>query len=297
MARYRNGDIPAHLLIHMGGEHYATAGTKAKIEALIADIWKNERVRVWVTSGPNIYRDIANQIATKNHFISIGKGWMAAAPRFSSHGGEFEGKDALAVDFSGYDALGVNKWYGYLRKHGFEAGYFNGKNGRPYEPWHAIDWDPYRNVVAPTPTKKPEEAEVKHYHLEDADARKVGRTLTPGNAFWLNATKGASASKATNIVGGIGTYSITPHVYATGNPGDVLELSLAWDDTKTAGPHSIHYVERLVADKDGLIRASREFKRAVAKGYAVYARLIAPTTNKAPMKVTVFDSDAFLFLG
>ena len=137
--------------------------------------------------------------------------------------------------------------------------------------------------------------EVIHYHKQDPNARGAGRVLKPGTAFWLNTSKGAGASKASNLVGGIGTYSITPHVYATGTPGDVLELVLAWDDTKSSGAHSLHYVERLVVDKDGRINASREFKRAVARGYAVYGRLTAPASNKGSVKVTLFDSDAFLF--
>ncbi len=185
MARYKNGGIPAHLLIHMGGEHWATAGTKAKIDALIADIWKTEGVRVWVTSGPNIYRDLANQKFTKRYFISIGKGWQAAYPGTSSHGGEFEGKDALAVDFSGYGTLGIGKWYAYLRKHGFEAGYFNGKNGRPYEPWHAIDWEPYRKVAAPTSTPS-EPAVVPEEDEDDMSTIRYVHRAEPGYATeWM----------------------------------------------------------------------------------------------------------------
>lgn len=164
------------------------------------------------------------------------------------------------------------------------------------EGWHFL----VRNIFNAVPsgggsTPKSKEDRVIAYHREDPNARGAGRLLKPGGNFWLNTSKGAGVSKASNLVGGIGEYSITPHVYATGTPGDVLELVLAWDDTKTSGPHSYHYIERLVIDKDGRLNASREFKRGVSRGFAVYARLAAPSTNKGDVKVTLFDSDAYLF--
>lgn len=147
-----------------------------------------------------------------------------------------------------------------------------------------------------TSPSKPKEIKVKTYSNQDKDARAGGRTVTPGGGFYLHDKAGLATSQAKNVVGGIGPYSITPHVYAAGTPGDVLELKLIWQDTK-ARPiaNSPHYVERLVIDKDGQIRASREFKRAVADGYAVYVRLDAPSTNKGALTVTLLDCDAYLF--
>ncbi|GAA3925508.1 M23 family metallopeptidase [Microbacterium soli] len=142
-----------------------------------------------------------------------------------------------------------------------------------------------------------EEKEVIHHHHEDPNARGAGRVLAPGDAFWLNTTEGARTSRATNLVHLTGIYSITVHVYAEGIPRDVLEVVLAWDDTRTDGPHSMHYTERMSIDRDGLLQASRDFKRAVGVGYAVYARVRAADTNAGSMKVTLFDADAFRFLG
>lgn len=137
---------------------------------------------------------------------------------------------------------------------------------------------------------------MKHYHKADAAARGAGRTVAPGSGFYLNTTAGAAASQATNVVGGVGTYSLTAHVYASGTPGDVVEFFYLWQDT-TVKPavNSGHYVERAVVDKDGFIKTSVEFKRAVAAGFAVYLRLNAPVTNKGSVKVTVLDSDAYLY--
>lgn len=145
-----------------------------------------------------------------------------------------------------------------------------------------------------TPITK--EDKVIAYHRADATARGKGRSVAPGAGFYLHTTAGVATSQATNIVGGIGNYSITTHIYATGTPGDVLEAVLWWDNTKTTGPHSGHYVERVSIDKDGKLQASREFKRAVAAGFAVYFQVKAPSTNKGPVKVTVVDTDAYLFV-
>lgn len=149
--------------------------------------------------------------------------------------------------------------------------------------------------VAPAkPAKK--ETKVKTYHYQDATARKSGRTVRPGGSFYLHTTEGAPISGATNVVGNPGTYSITPHVYATGTPGDVVEIVLLWDATQTEGPHSPHYTERLVIDKDGQLKASREFKRGVAPYDAVYLRATAASTNKGDVKFSVLDADAYLFI-
>lgn len=180
MTEYQNGRIPQSILVHMGGEHWATPATRDRINALIADIWEHEGVRVWVTDGPNIYRDMANQVATKKHFTDLGRPQQAATPGRSGHGGTFLGRDCLAVDFSGYGPLGLTKWFSYLRKHGFQAGYYDGKNGRPYEPWHAIDWNPYSTPasasgststsIKPAQPEEDEEDEMKNsgvYYLPD----------------------------------------------------------------------------------------------------------------------------------
>ena len=138
--------------------------------------------------------------------------------------------------------------------------------------------------------------EVKAYHRKDLYSEKGrGRTLTPGDHIYLNEVNGRAAS-ATNIVGGIGQYSITPHVYAIGTPGDALDLTLFWKDTRKKNSRlSGHYVERLTFDKYGKINASREFKRAVSRGYAVYLRVRNPSENKNNCSIQLLRSDAFLF--
>lgn len=153
MARYTNGDIPDHLLIRRGN-FLLTAGTWAKWDALVADILARFGVRLEITDGLGVlrgtgaYRTRLMQRLVKAHFASIGQGRMAAAEGTSSHGGEFEGRDALAIDVNNYARIPLAEFYAAARRAGLEPGYFDGRGGRPYEPWHLIDREPYRAVPA-----------------------------------------------------------------------------------------------------------------------------------------------------
>lgn len=162
--------------------------------------------------------------------------------------------------------------------------------GMPYR--DTIDFEKY--VGTPAPPAKGDT--VIAYHYQDKDARAKGRNISPGNGLYLNINSGADNSKASNVVGGVGPYSLTAHVYAEGKPGDIVEALYLWDDTKTSGAHSPHYTETIVIPDEGFVKRSVEFKRAVASGFAVYLRVQAPKTNSANVKITVLDSDAYLFV-
>lgn len=136
---------------------------------------------------------------------------------------------------------------------------------------------------------------VKLYHREDATSRKSGRRLRPGSSFWLNTVDQADTTTATNVVGAVGEYSITLHVYAKGTPGDAVNVQLHWDDTRTTGPHSPHYLERIVFGADGQVNRSVTFHRGVDPGFAVYASCRAPVENHGDVRLSLYDSDALLF--
>lgn len=139
---------------------------------------------------------------------------------------------------------------------------------------------------------------LKHYERRDKTANGKGsRSLGPGNYLYLNQVNTIN-SQATNIIGGAGQYSITPHLYAEGTPGDAVDLVLIWQTDPNGKPvNSSHYTERAVFDKNGLIRVSPEFKRYAggSKPQAVYLRAEAPKTNTGPVKITLLASDAYLF--
>ncbi len=165
MAKYRNGDIPANLLVRRGN-FLLTAGTWAKWDALVADVKRRFNVTLRITDGVGVmkgtgaYRDRPMQRAVKAYYTKLGRPWQAAAEGTSSHGGEFKGQDALAVDVTNYFEISYADFCAACRRAGFEPDYFDGKNGKPLERWHIIDRDPYRVVGKPaggnaTPLPKP----------------------------------------------------------------------------------------------------------------------------------------------
>lgn len=135
-----------------------------------------------------------------------------------------------------------------------------------------------------------------HYRRRDKTANgKNKRTMKPGTGLYLNQVN-ARVSNATNIVGGIGYYSITAHVYVTGTPGDTVDLVLVWQDTKkNPRKNSRHFVETIEIGADGTAKRNVEFKRHVSRGFAVYARLETPKNNKGSVQVNLLDTDAYLF--
>lgn len=158
-----------------------------------------------------------------------------------------------------------------------------------------IDFEKYVGTPTPPKPEPPKGDTVIHYHRQDKDARAGGRSITPGNGIYLNIESGG-VSNASNVVGGVGNYSLTAHVYADGKPGDVVELLYVWDNTADNKPHSPHYIETVVIPDEGYVRRSVEFKRAVSSGFRVFLRAQAPKSNAANVKITVLDSDAYLFV-
>lgn len=233
-------------------------------------------------------------------YYRISREGTVAVPGYSNH--EIQGSKA-AVDLydTGSDAgiTSKNSVRGrWLRANAYKYGLIASGDGFG-EGWH-FDMINIYNAVPGIPagggtTAPPKEAKVTFIHTEDATARDTkrgGRALAPGSSFWLNKINGASTAQATNITGPAGHYDFSIHVYADGVPGDSIDIQLYWDNTKTAGPHSGHYVEHIVFPADGKIRKNFPFDRPVVKGYAVYANMRTPATNKGTVKVTVFDADA-----
>lgn len=145
MALYPNGQIPFDVLVHLGGEHYLTPATAVKWRALQQDVWENEGVWLQISSGANGYRWLEKQ---EEAYEDSAPG-NAAYPGTSSHGGEYNGRDSMAIDVGNWGLLGRDLFYYYARKHGFQPNYFD------WEPWHIIDWDPWAAVPASGGSAKP----------------------------------------------------------------------------------------------------------------------------------------------
>lgn len=229
-----------------------------------------------------------------------GKGSLAARPGQSNHE-EYGPTGPRALDLrdtgrdSGVTVIGSTR-SNWLAANAPRFGFKNaGHYFRPREGWHyeytgALG----KHNSSSTGTK---ETKVKTYHNQDKDSRAKGRSLKPGEAFYLNTKANQKTSQATNVVGGVGPYSFAVHVYADGQPGDSFDVVLVWDSPKKGDSHSQHYTERVEIGSSGSARINVPFQRAVPSGYAVYARLQALHSNKKGLKVTVFDVDAYLYVG
>ena len=228
-------------------------------------------------------------------YYRISSAGTVAVPGTSNH--EIQGsKAAVDIRDTGGDAgitVASSRRGRWIRENAWRYGLIASGDGFG-EGWHFDILNIWSAVPggSSTPTRKG--PMVTHYHREDATSRARGRELAPGNSFWLNTTDKAAVSQATNVAGGIGPTIFTLHVYATGTPGDAVDVQLYWDQTTTDGPHSGHYTERMVFDKEGVIQRSVTSQRGLGAGDAVYANFRAAKTNKSNLKVQLFDSDAYL---
>lgn len=152
--------------------------------------------------------------------------------------------------------------------------------------WNRLDTIAARAHQKLTGTENQED-NVIHYHREN----RAARSIKPNETLFLVDSKGTKM----NCVGEVGMYSLTAHLYAEGfDPGDALELVYEWYNVKSKKA-SAHYVHRVNADRQGLIRENVEFKRGAASGDAVRLLVRASKANTSTGKVTLLDSDAFSF--
>lgn len=146
MTKYRNGYVPLSALIKIASgtngdgywEHLLSPSQLAKHNALLALAKKRTGKTLAISSGWNAYRPYAAQVAAKKKY-----GSGAAAPGYSSHGGVYNGHDAMAMDYGNWGSVyGWNKsnFFADARAVGLEPGRISS------EPWHVIDNDPWAAV-------------------------------------------------------------------------------------------------------------------------------------------------------
>ena len=158
MSRFANGQIPRNLLVELAPYHWMPAATAVRWKSLVEDIRRNEGVTMYTTPGKNAYRDYEGQVFARNNACAEGRCNDAAVSGTSSHGGEYQGRDSLAIDVANWAEIGQRKWYDYCRKHGFEPGFFD------WEPWHIIDWSPW---TMPAGGKVPSSTTTRDLFQED----------------------------------------------------------------------------------------------------------------------------------
>lgn len=157
MPSYTNGNIPLALLVVFKRGWNATDGdwyhalspaTYARHLALIARALRRTGRLLSISLGWSAYRPLDAQWIARRIW-----GVGAAVPGTSSHGGFWEGRQTLAMDYGnwawvyeyhgGYEAFADD-----CRAVGLTPGMIMRSRGYPDEPWHVIDLNPWSAVPA-----------------------------------------------------------------------------------------------------------------------------------------------------
>lgn len=155
--------------------------------------------------------------------------------------------------------------------------------------WSAGAWADPRKLGAVEFKKQSRTKEIKVKH--SPYTYRKARPIKPEERLYLV----NSAGKKQNCAGGTGPNALAAHVYGDGfAEGDILELRYEWYTKKTKKP-SAHYSDRVIADRAGMIRATRTFLRPVDAGVEVHLSVYASSTNKKVGTISLLDSDAYLF--
>lgn len=157
---FPNGYIPDNVLITFKSgtsaegrwTHRLSVGSYMKHIALVALAKANTGKDLKITDGNNAYRDMAAQVYARQVH---GNG--AAYPGTSSHGGWWENRDTLAMDYGNwYSVYNGNRaaFYADVRAVGLTPGMISPERGYPDEPWHVVDLAPWAvpaGGVSPVP--------------------------------------------------------------------------------------------------------------------------------------------------
>lgn len=152
MPTYSNGYIPESLLVTFATgwsstdgnwKHQLSPATYAKHLELVK---RSPGGKLAVTPGWGAYRPYQAQVVARRLF---GNG--AAVPGTSSHGGFWEGRQTLAIDYHNWGSIygwDQARWFADVRAVGLTPGMIMRSRGYPDEPWHVIDLDPWAAVPA-----------------------------------------------------------------------------------------------------------------------------------------------------
>ncbi|WP_144795687.1 hypothetical protein [Microbacterium paludicola] len=174
MPTYSNGSIPDYLLTTFktgwnstdgNWKHQLSPSTLRKHLALVARARKRTGKTLEISEGWGAYRPLNIQHLARRLY---GNG--AAWPGTSSHGGFWENKQTLAIDYGNWGW--VYNWdraafYEDVRAVGLAPGLIHPSRGNDYpdEPWHVVDLDPW----APVPSGSASSAPAKPDKSEEDD--------------------------------------------------------------------------------------------------------------------------------
>ncbi|MBB3158210.1 hypothetical protein FHS07_001906 [Microbacterium proteolyticum] len=227
MARFRNGELPGELLIEIGSgrnedgewKHLLPRSTARKVARLIK-IGEERRGRTLaITPGYNCYRPRLWQKLARQQACARGRCNDAAVEGTSSHGGEYQGRDSIAIDFANWLWVWGSReaFYAACREVGLTPGVFD------WEPWHVCDFDdPFRDV----PDEDEEEEDVS---FTDQDRELLGNIAAH---LYL----GGSDAPNPNYLGGAGSvYHILKTPVLRPDADNVLRPVLQIQDAADTG--------------------------------------------------------------
>lgn len=188
MPRYANGQIPRDLLVSIGeGTDDNGAWEFLGSPGIIARYFeaKDYALRKWgktfgIRTGWNIYRPLQIQKEARTRACLQGNCLGAASAGSSSHGGSWNGADALAIDIDPRELSWAQVWEA-CRAAGFLCGAITQQTSGIVggEPWHVIDQDPWRAVPAATPAGKADKRQ------ESAMIAVIPKGMLPGWRFLI----------------------------------------------------------------------------------------------------------------
>ena len=197
MPEYSNGYIPESLLITFNvgydgdglWKHQLSAATYAKHLALVGRARQRTGRLLRLGTGWTAYRPIGPQETYRDRY---GNG--AAVPGTSSHGGIWEGRQTLAMDYGNWSYVydgDVSAFYADCRAVGLAPGLISAARGYPDEPWHVIDLNPWAAVAGGSTTSEENEMSARAEEQIDALYKATfgpnnGETATTKPLGWTN---------------------------------------------------------------------------------------------------------------
>jgi hypothetical protein len=155
--KYRNGQIPRDMLrvvktghdVNGYFEWLSTPATWARWEEAVAYSIKKWGRAPRIRSGWNIYRPLGIQKDARSRACAMGNCNGAASAGYSSHGGNWNGRDCLAIDVDP-NGLSWRQVDEAMVHAGFAAGLITEKISgmKGGEPWHYIDFNAFGPVPA-----------------------------------------------------------------------------------------------------------------------------------------------------
>lgn len=192
MARYQNGFVPNSVLVKLASgtdrngywEFLASPGLAARWAAAKKEAERRFGRTIYIRTGWNMYRPYWVQKEARQRACNSGNCNGAASPGYSSHGGSYAGRDALAIDVDPNGLTWAQVWEA-CRAVGFVCGAITEAISgiRGGEPWHIIDYDPWRAVPASegsTPFPNQEEDDMSE--RAEQQIAELWQALLPGKS-------------------------------------------------------------------------------------------------------------------